>query len=122
MWACSSGRRLPAAQRAEALTIEGMLAGEPSRCLTFGNSAQQQHDGCWPLAGLFEHYAGQDSVGALTLVAAIDREMLLLAEQPAVRALAAWVDKAGRMEILLKPRSTRSIIKQVGQGKVYHAG
>jgi hypothetical protein len=108
-------------QLAEAFAIKVEFAREPGGTFAFGNPAQQQNDCRRRLAGFDKHSAGQDGVGALAASAAVRRIERMFSEQPAVGALAARACQPSRMEMPLKPRHTRRIIKQLGDWKVYHA-
>lgn len=67
--------------------------------------------GCGALAGFGKHRARQDSIGALTDPTAIGREVVMLAEEPPIRALASWAHKPGRMAVLLEPSHIDRVIK-----------
>jgi hypothetical protein len=57
---------------------------------------------------------------AITIAAAVGREMLLLAKQAAIGASTLRAGEAIRMEVTLQPDHANARIKHVGDRKVYH--
>jgi hypothetical protein len=107
------------ADLAQAFAIEVKLAGESGGTFASGNPTQQHDNRRRTLTGFGKYGASQDGVGALTLSAAIGREVVMPTEEAALCALAAWTYQA---EVLLKPCDTHGIIEQLSYGKVNHAG
>lgn len=107
------------ADLAQAFAIEVKLAGESGGTFAFGNPTQQHDNRRRTPTGFGKYGASQDGVGALTLSAAIGREVVMPTEEAALCALAAWTYQA---EVLLKPCDTHGIIEQLSYGKVNHAG
>ena len=73
------------------------------------------------MAGFGKHSVSQYGVSALTGATPIGWEKGVRPEEPSLAAVAARADQAGRMEVLLEPRTTGGIIEQIGYWKVYHA-
>ena len=79
------------------------FAGQACGGITFGDTAQQQHQGRRALAGLGERGIGQQRVIAVTITAAIGGKVALLPEEAPPGAPAVGADEAVGVEVALQP-------------------
>jgi len=102
------------------LARQSKFAGQAGSRFAFGDATQQQDQRGRRLPCFLERSSGQQRVVAITVTAAIGREVFLLAEQAAIGAPTVGADEAIRVQMALQPDRANAGIEQLGNRKVNH--
>jgi hypothetical protein len=86
------------------------FTGQPRSRFTFGDAAEQEHQGCRALTGLRERCTGQQGVVAIASPIVVGGKVVLLSKQPPIAASTSGAALPLRVQMAFQPDQADAVV------------